>query len=636
MHRMHSSLPIRFSQAIVRKPCPDIVNAITSSPELGQPIYEVALEQHDKYVNTLKKCDVDVTILPPLPGFPDSTFVEDTAVMIPGGRVSAILCRPGVGSRVQEIEYMKPTLQRICESSGGNLYSIQTPGTLEGGDVLLAGTHYFVGISERTNVHGASQFGKILEIHNQNHDTEYTISCHTLQEMLHLKTGITYIENGNWLVAGEFSPGGLSDFSKFIESGNIYSVDSQESYAANSLYINGNVLVPENHPEISSKIRDMNGKECLTVATSEFRKCDGGLSCLSLRFGGSSPTPIAGLNTKLLQSFHPNSILRRNYSTSLRRHSHATAELECPLTGKNKEEEEQEEELKQVPLSFKKLPYESVEVTIPKEEHRYDDFLTGPSVFLADLERSVEILKRKGVQALYVKLATEYGHLTRVCSELGFQYYCAEGNDAFMLKWLPDSQCLVPHHGTHNVGVGAVLLAFGTTRELNAKRDISVVSEEEEQQKGKQHILLVKEKRSIYSDWKLPGGYLNLGEDIGQGASREVLEETGIVGKFQGILALRHTHNIQRDRSDIYIMVKMSLHDVPDIVTCSQEINDAAFLPLDDFRKSSTHPLMQEVLNKLEITGDGLTEKILPSVIKGRNPFKMYTLDDGKTHSGSP
>ena len=56
-----------------------------------------------------------------------------------------------------------------------------------------------------------------------------------------------------------------------------------ESYAANSLWINGRVLVPAGFPLTRAAIEKA-GYETVPVDVSEFRKLDGGLSCLSLRF----------------------------------------------------------------------------------------------------------------------------------------------------------------------------------------------------------------------------------------------------------------------------------------------------------------------------------------------------------------
>jgi dimethylargininase len=98
-----------------------------------------------------------------------------------------------------------------------------------------------------------------------------------LKKMLHLKSGVSYLSNNLLLVCGEFK-----DEKQFTGFRRI-EVDEEESYAANSLWVNGRVLVPEGFPKTRQKIEDA-GLRTIAIDVSEFRKVDGGLSCLSLRF----------------------------------------------------------------------------------------------------------------------------------------------------------------------------------------------------------------------------------------------------------------------------------------------------------------------------------------------------------------
>ena len=98
-----------------------------------------------------------------------------------------------------------------------------------------------------------------------------------LKEVLHLKTGLAYLENNNLLVSGEFKND--PRFSKF----NKIEIDPDEAYGANCIWVNDYVLVPAGYPKVQQKIENL-GYKVLVVDTSEFRKIDGGLSCLSLRF----------------------------------------------------------------------------------------------------------------------------------------------------------------------------------------------------------------------------------------------------------------------------------------------------------------------------------------------------------------
>ena len=255
-----------FKNVIVKTPCSKITDGITSAPELGKPDYELALKQHASYIEALKKCGVEVTVLPADENFPDSCFVEDTAVLT---RKCAIITNPGAESRNREIESMIPVIKKFYPEDC--IEYIQAPGTLEGGDVMMVGDHFYVGKSARTNEEGIRQFIAILEKYG------LTGSEVELTEVLHLKTGVNYIENNNMLVSGEFID--KPDFAKY----NKYIIPEEEAYAANCIWVNNKVIVPANFPAVKKIVEDL-GYEVLTVDTSEFRKIDGGLSCLSLRF----------------------------------------------------------------------------------------------------------------------------------------------------------------------------------------------------------------------------------------------------------------------------------------------------------------------------------------------------------------
>lgn len=254
---------MRFTRAIVRLPSISMVNGISSS-DLGIPDHKLALHQHGKYVEAIKRCGLNVRILPADENFPDSTFVEDTALLTPD---VAIITNPGAPSRQAEIHSMHKVIKEYYD----HIEMIKHPGTLEAGDVMMVGSHFYIGLSERTNKDGAEQFIHILE------NNGMTGSLIEFSGMLHLKSGISYLEHNNLLAVDILTK--HADFSKF----NIIPVPEHESYAANSVWINGNVLTPSGYPETKKNLQNA-GYETIVLDVSEFRKLDGGLSCLSLRF----------------------------------------------------------------------------------------------------------------------------------------------------------------------------------------------------------------------------------------------------------------------------------------------------------------------------------------------------------------
>jgi dimethylargininase len=136
---------------------------------------------------------------------------------------------------------------------------------------MMVGDHFYVGRSARTNAEGIRQFIAILE--------KYGLSGSEvpLEFVLHLKTGVNYLEDGNMLVSGEFID--KPDFAAY----NKIVIPEEEAYAANCIWMNGTVIVPAGYPTVLARVQEA-GYKTIAVDTSEYRKLDGGLSCLSLRF----------------------------------------------------------------------------------------------------------------------------------------------------------------------------------------------------------------------------------------------------------------------------------------------------------------------------------------------------------------
>ncbi len=252
-----------FTRAIVRKPARTMTRGLTTA-NLGTPDYQKALRQHGGYVAALENCGLEVIMMPPQEGYPDSTFVEDCAVVT--GRC-AVITRPGAVSRRGE----QTSVEKALADFYDRVEHIVPPGTLDGGDVMQVGDHFFIGISARTNQSGARQLKRILCAYG------YSAVFFQLREMLHLKTGLSYLEENRLIVSGEFI-GHL-----FFQQYCIITIPEEEAYAANSLWVNGTVLVPEGFAKTEKKLSDAGCTTC-AVGVSEFQKLDGGLSCLSIRF----------------------------------------------------------------------------------------------------------------------------------------------------------------------------------------------------------------------------------------------------------------------------------------------------------------------------------------------------------------
>jgi len=252
-----------FTKAIVRTPGKSLINGLTSA-KLGLPDYEKALEQHEAYIKALEECGLEVLVLKEDEQFPDSTFIEDVALLT---RACAIITNPGALSRKGE----EIKIKKVLENYYTHIEEVNPPGTVEAGDIMMVGKHFYIGLSERTNVHGTKQVIAFLE--------KYGLSGSVvkLEKVLHLKTGVAYLEGNNLVACGEFLT--KEEFQKF----NILEITEDESYAANCIWVNGTVLIPKGYQKARLTIESA-GYQVKEVDVSEFRKLDGGLSCLSLRF----------------------------------------------------------------------------------------------------------------------------------------------------------------------------------------------------------------------------------------------------------------------------------------------------------------------------------------------------------------
>jgi dimethylargininase len=257
---------LNYSRAIVRPPGTSFPEGLTQA-DLGEPDLGIALQQHAAYCKALAKCGLSLTKLEPDQRYPDSTFVEDTAVLTAH---SAVLTHPGAFSRRGEIPSVEQALAQIYPSPK----KIEPPGTLDGGDVCQVEDHFFIGLSKRTNEAGAQQLADFLE---EDGYTSGFIDIRGLQSTLHLKSGMANLGDSRLILIEE-----LTTYSAF-QGYEIIPVDPYENYAANCLRINDFVLLAAGHPGIEAKISSL-GFSTLTLEMSEFEKMDGGLSCLSLRF----------------------------------------------------------------------------------------------------------------------------------------------------------------------------------------------------------------------------------------------------------------------------------------------------------------------------------------------------------------
>jgi dimethylargininase len=255
-----------FTRAIVRTPGKNFAAGLTTV-DLGAPRYDQVLAQHARYCEALQACGLAITTLGEDLDHPDSTFVEDTAVVT---RHGVVLTRLGALSREGEVAAMRPVLRSFFPVT----LEIEAPGTLDGGDICEAEDHFFLGLSLRTNEEGARQLAAHLAGMGY---SSTVVDVRSMSSILHLKSGVSYIGDNTLVVMEEMA--GWKAFAGYA----LISVAREESYGANCVQVNDRVLVAAGHPRLAAALT-ARGFAPLELNMSEFRKMDGGLSCLSLRF----------------------------------------------------------------------------------------------------------------------------------------------------------------------------------------------------------------------------------------------------------------------------------------------------------------------------------------------------------------
>ena len=224
--------------------------------------YKRAVEQHEQYCELLRDCGIEVIELSMNRSFPDSTFIEDTAVVLDE---LAIMASMGVESRREEIPGIESVLGYYKD-----MQHIRLPATLEGGDVLRIEKKFFVGISPRTNIAGFESIKEILEPFG------YEVIPVAVNGCLHLKSACVAVDDRTLLVNPcwlDLQP--LSDF-------RIIPVPEDEPAAVNSLRINSTICMHSGY----KKTIDSLVKLGFSVKTdiSELLKAEAGMTCSSIIF----------------------------------------------------------------------------------------------------------------------------------------------------------------------------------------------------------------------------------------------------------------------------------------------------------------------------------------------------------------
>jgi dimethylargininase len=260
-----SDRSFRFTRAICRRPSASIAAGLRAV-DTGAPDLARMEAHHADYIAALRAAGLEVTVLDPLPDYPDSVFVEDTALCLPEG---AIVMRPGAPSRLGEAAEMAPVLTRFWS----DIRRIDAPASfIEGGDILVTEREVLVGRSARTNAAGVAELHRIVA------GWGYLLrEVQTPPGVLHFKTDCSLLDAETILATPRLAASGCFDGYRVIHTG------TGEEAAANAIRVNGLVLMAEGFPRTRDALAAV-GYTVREIGNSECAKLDGGMSCLSLRF----------------------------------------------------------------------------------------------------------------------------------------------------------------------------------------------------------------------------------------------------------------------------------------------------------------------------------------------------------------
>jgi dimethylargininase len=254
----------RFTHAITRRPSPSIIAGLRAV-DTGVPDLARMQAHHDDYVAALRSTGAAVIELGALDAYPDSVFVEDTALCLPEG---AVVMRPGAPSRLGEAAEMAPHLHALY----ADVVTIKGPGFIEGGDILVTETEILVGRSARTDAAGIAELARLVA--PWGHSVREVM---TPPGVLHFKTDCSLLDAETILATDRLAASGcFADY-------RVIPVAQGEEAAANTIRFNDIVLMPAGFPRTAERIAAA-GFTLREVGNSECAKLDGGMSCLSLRF----------------------------------------------------------------------------------------------------------------------------------------------------------------------------------------------------------------------------------------------------------------------------------------------------------------------------------------------------------------
>ena len=249
---------------------------------LAAPNFNSAISDYEIFVDLLKSFNIEIYYLPKDKSTSlDSIYTHDPCVVSNKG---VVICNMGKKARQPEADTMKKFFNSIEVPILGK---IQSPGTLEGGDVVWINEKTIaVGEGYRTNKEGIEQLKLLL---SDQVETVITVSIphwNGPDDCLHLMSNLSPIDHDLYLVYSRLLP---VSFIKYLLDQNIELIDvpddEYESMGCNVLAIAPRKVIMISGNPKTKQLLENKGVEIHTYDGSEISiKGAGGPTCLTRPF----------------------------------------------------------------------------------------------------------------------------------------------------------------------------------------------------------------------------------------------------------------------------------------------------------------------------------------------------------------
>jgi len=198
--------------------------------------------------------------------------------------------------------------------------------------------------------------------------------------------------------------------------------------------------------------------------------------------------------------------------------------------------------------------------TIKLTPDRYGGVILDSSTIppgLDEFEKNLDqiISAQKGKKLLWITLPIGQSVYIPLLTRHDFVFFDCNEASITLFKRLVDNP-ITPTATNHTIGVGAFVLDGN-------------------------EILVVKD--NIYQQYKLPGGYVDINENLSQSLKREVFEETGVNISLESIVTLSHFSPGQFGESNIYIVCKAKPLSKEICIADEHEIIEAKWINVDEY-----------------------------------------------------